>query len=448
MDTLQRLVLAASLLLIAIPLHTDMLELAARGTGEGDNADYAGRIRLDYGRLEAGLLVGIDAAGTEEQAYRISGGILLPLYTTVLKAGSLSIAGPLTELSSPTQAGALSPLYYRYSSVGLYRGWDPGESRAVAWGLPGLIWCCYEESPDSPAETSICASLEILPDLRLEAAGLYFVLPEEEEDEWILADGVPAAGEHLLSGLGLIRQGCRLDLSLFGAASFHPLLPAGGYLRLQSRRRGSYSLVGVRLSAADRYYRTPRDHRPPFARSAAAQLRLFPGGRLQPVLELTGRQEHPPLDGRLPFDWRGAAAGGVEYATEKLSASLLREAELRREEGEHSSRERLRATAAWKPNPGSFLEIKGTYRLGLDLLEKSGLEGGIRGSELGCSAGLDWKRESDFGEPPGAPLLCCRAELNLTGDKGYLRLKMSIEEGELGWRLEGGRRICVGEGKD
>lgn len=428
-------------LLLCMPLRGDMLELAGRAEGEEERADYASRILLDYGGLEAGLLYRMEAPNGNDREYPISGGLSLPLFSSFVKAGSLTLSGPLSELSSPTEAGALSPLYYRYPSVGLYRGWDPGESLAVAWGIPGMLWGCYQMEPDAPAKTSLCATYEILPGLRLEASGLYTIIPEVEEEEWILSEGMPATGEHLLAGLGLIRQGRSLDLSLFGAGSFHPLLPAGRYLRLQLRNRGACSLVGVRLSAADRRYRTPKDHLPPFACSGAAELQLFPGGRLKPLLVLDGRREHAPLDASAEFDWRASAAGGIEYATRKLDASLRREAELRREEGEHLSRERILGTAAWRPSPGSFIEVDGTYLLGRELLERADLAAGIRRSGLKFSSGVGWKRESEFGEIPAEPVSSCRAEFAYTGDSGYVRLKMELEDEKLKFRIEGGRRF-------
>ena len=261
------LVWSFALTIVSSAETADRLEIETR-YGSNTSAKVAeSRLRVDRGRFDGGLTV----VGEPDGSYRISGGVALPW----LKAGSLELSGPVAELRSPPEASPLASCWDSAPGVRLVRDWRGGTRGGVACGMPGRGWLSLSSAgEDAQPEAAGVLEFPLRWSLSSAVALLYGYSEPHEPDEWTLPDGVPPAGEYLMTGVRTAAELPGGGASVFAAASLHPWLPTGFYLRGRLAAEGPTSLRRRPLRLG--YPRLPDPCRPVFPVSLFRRARAFP----------------------------------------------------------------------------------------------------------------------------------------------------------------------------
>ncbi len=414
--------LSAIVLILLLPHFVlyaeDSLTIKSRYISESE--ENMGLV-LDLPSLQGGFLFAHQ--GAEE--YCFTGG----LAASYVKAGTLSLRGPLQELVSPSAASPSGDLFFSRPGSSLLRSWDSSTRVSAVLVAPGKAMLSVTSGEDGMPETGIEFVADPLPGLSLAAAAAYAELSSGDSDDWYLCRGVPPSGEILQTGLRAEAGGRRFKFSFFAAASLHRILPPGYYLRALAGCKTRVVDTGFRISWTSMDYRTPRHPWPPFHYNVAYEARLFPLSRISPFFDIRGELKQP--EAGLPVEADRSLSGimGCSFESLDWKADISRKIDLEMEEGEWSGDEivrselyspdflpradleiRLNTEAAWLIAPqiwSSLLNVRAGMILAFP--------------PLSFSLSASRNREQETGEAPENP------DLNIFGMVGWDTAGFSLE---------------------
>jgi len=428
--------MAGILIFLAVLLAANespvLLEIAGRYEDPGETA---GRLRLDYRELSAGLIV----LQKEDAIPSFRGGLALPWAAL----GSLSLRGPLQELIKPGAQTASSAKYSDAPSFSLQRGWSPGFRRALVLGLPGTLQFSMIEGEGDLPELGIEAELAPFPWLRCAAVCAFTDIPDEADDEWIQSEGIPVEGELLLGGIRLILKGEHAGLSCFAGSSLHRVHPAGSYLRASALFDSSLLSTRIALSWLDRNYRSSRNPVSPYHFSSAIDLLILPAYPAKALLRSSARLEHPPLYGPEPAELRFNMEGGLAWVFGSFSGEIVRDLLVKREEGLYAWEESIKGAVSLRL-PGLLgaqrtrLFAAGSYIPGYNVAEDFSAGFSLRRLPLDLSFSTGISREKELCGPPEESFVIMKGDLALIFDDWEARAGFSLEGDSCSFAVSGG----------